>query len=82
MNRERVARIGAIIMLLLIGWLIGHWTLARPGTEGGVEDAFRAWFWERRGLDLAVQVGLIFTGALGIAALLPGNAEIQNGMEE
>jgi len=35
------------------------------------EADFRAWFWEHRTLDLAVQVVLIFAGALGIAAILP-----------
>lgn len=32
---------------------------------------FQTWFWEKRGLDLAVQVLLVFAGALGIAAILP-----------
>ena len=36
---------------------------------------FRQRFWESRNLDLAVQVGLIFAGALGIAALLPMDKE-------
>jgi hypothetical protein len=31
--------------------------------------------WQSRSLDLAVQVGLIFVGALGIAALLPRGRE-------
>lgn len=35
------------------------------------EGSFRQWFWESRRLDLVVQVGLIFVGALGITALLP-----------
>ena len=33
--------------------------------------SFQAWLWERRGLDLIVQVLLVFSGALGIAAILP-----------
>ena len=42
-----------------------------------IKDAasFRHGFWEGRGLDLVVQAGLIFAGALGIAALLPGGKE-------
>ena len=39
------------------------------------EGSFRQWFWESRGLDLVAQVGLIFAGALGIAALLPHGAD-------
>jgi len=39
----------------------------RPVTDGG----FRTWFWEQRGLDLVVQIVLVFAGALGIAAILP-----------
>jgi hypothetical protein len=39
------------------------------------EGSFRQWFWESRGLDLVAQVGLIFAGALGIAALLPQGAD-------
>jgi len=41
------------------------------GKDASESAAFRQWLWERRSLDLAVQVGLIFVGALGIAALLP-----------
>lgn len=32
---------------------------------------FQSWLWEKRGLDLVVQVLLVFSGALGIAAILP-----------
>lgn len=32
---------------------------------------FQVWFWDKRGLDLIVQVLLVFSGALGIAAILP-----------
>jgi hypothetical protein len=37
--------------------------------------SFREWMWEWRSLDLAVQAGLILTGALAIAALLPREGE-------
>lgn len=71
MKRERTVWIITIVLLLLGGWLIGQWTLSRSSVEVAAGDAFRAWFWERRGLDLVVQIGLLFVGALGITALLP-----------
>ena len=89
MSREHVAWIGAVVVLLIVGLLIGRQFLPKPDdasaarcpepVEGAcpelVEGSFRRWFWESRGLDLAAQVGLIFVGALGIAALLPRGKE-------
>lgn len=89
MDRERITWIGTVVVLLIAGLLIGRQLLAPPddahvarGPEPAypeqsrrVEGAFREWFWESRSLDLAVQVGLIFVGALGIAALLPRGKE-------
>jgi len=88
-NSEYVVWISVVIVLLIIGLLIGQKFLnppddahvaqypgpARPEQSQRVEGAFRQWFWESRSLDLAVQVGLIFVGALGIAALLPRGRE-------
>jgi len=86
-NSERAVWITAVIVLLIAGLLIGRQFLGMPGgapaaqrsdpTRGtSAEGSFRPWFWESRGLDLVAQVGLIFAGALGIAALLPqGNEE-------
>jgi len=96
-NREYVARIGTVVVLLIVGLLIGRQFLSKPDdassarraepfdfaqdkpVEGAcpelVEGSFRQWFWESRSLDLAAQVGLIFVGALGIAALLPRGKE-------
>ena len=69
MNREYIVWITAVVALLLGGLLIGRQFMILPGeTE---VTAFRQWFWESRGLDLAAQVGLIFVGALGVSALLP-----------
>ena len=89
MDRERVTWIGTVVVLLIAGLLIGRQLLAPPDDSHvarrpepaypeqspRVEGAFREWFWESRSLDLAVQVGLIFVGALGIAALLPRGKE-------
>ena len=73
MNREYVVWAAAVIVLLLVGMLIGQQFMTLPGETNAT--AFRQWFWEARSLDLAVQVGLIFVGALGISALLPGGKE-------
>lgn len=85
MNREYAVWIGAVVVLLTIGLLIGRQCLAAPGVahvaqrpelvQSEAEGSFRHWFWESRSFDLAAQVGLIFAGALGIAALLPRGKE-------
>ncbi len=85
MNRERLTWIGIVVVLLAVSFLIGQQILApveerRPEPVEGAspelgEGSFRQWFWVSRSLDLAVQVGLIFVGALGIAALLPRGRE-------
>ena len=68
MKREYLAWIIAIGALLLIGFLIGRSTAT---SQPYADDAFRAWLWEHRSLDLLAQVGLILVGALGVAAVLP-----------
>ena len=73
MNREYVVWATAVIVLLLVGVLIGRQFMTLPSETN--TTAFRLWFWEARSLDLAVQVGLIFVGALGISALLPSGKE-------
>jgi len=59
-----------VCIFLLLGWGLFQWL--NPG-EGlaPADPGFRTWFWEQRALDLAVQVALVFAGALGIAAILP-----------
>ena len=56
-------------LLLVMGLTIGRWAWGASGAPA--PDSFRIWWWERREADVAVQVGLVFAGALGIAALLP-----------
>ena len=73
MNREHAAWVGAVVLLLTVGLLVGRQFLASP--DNADAGSFRQWFWENRSLDLLVQVGLIFAGALGIAALLPWGKE-------
>ena len=81
MSREYLPWLGVAVVLLSGGLVIG--LLSRgaadsattgQGPEAG-RESFRQWFWESRTLDLAVQVGLVFAGSLGVAALLPGSKE-------
>ena len=70
MNRELLPGVVVIILLLSIGVLIGE--SFKPLSLSELERAsFRAWFWEQRTFDLFAQMGLIFAGALGVAAILP-----------
>lgn len=69
MSREYAIWAGAAVLLLTVGLLVGSWFLTPP--DNADAGSFRQWFWGNRSLDLLVQVGLILTGALGIAALLP-----------
>lgn len=66
-----------IILVLAAGWLMGYVFQAEENYASEEVAAFRTWFWERRTLDLLAQVGLIFGGALGVAALLPGHREMR-----
>jgi hypothetical protein len=72
-SRDDLPWIGLIVLLLVGGLLVGRQLMSPPpdGEQASESAAFRQWLWESRSLDLAVQVGLIFVGALGIAALLP-----------
>ncbi|MEA3375808.1 MAG: hypothetical protein U9R72_06385 [Chloroflexota bacterium] len=62
-----------LIALMAIGLMVGRW-LWNP-SDLPPPTSFRAWWWESRELDVAVQVGLVFAGALGIAALMPPEAK-------
>lgn len=70
MNKHTFFAIVAVFVLLSMGWFL--FQVMNSDAISTVEDeGFRAWFWEKRGLDLVVQVVLVFAGALGIAAILP-----------
>lgn len=77
MMRGEYLRWAAIVLRLLTGgWLIGRLFWSPPDVQlVAAESEFRAWFWEARGLDIAVQIGLIMAGAVGGAALLPMREE-------
>ena len=70
MKRNVFLFLAAVIIFLLVGWI-----LYKAFNQGGFinlgDTGFRSWFWEKRGLDLIVQIILVFAGALGIAAILP-----------
>ena len=81
LNHHHIAWFSTVAALLIVSLLVGQQFMAPPTdtlieryTET-VDESFRQWFWESRSLDLAAQVGLIFVGALGIAALLPREKE-------
>jgi hypothetical protein len=72
-SRDDLPWIGLVVLLLAGGLLVGRQWMPPPADGEGTSEsaAFRQWMWESRSLDLAVQVGLVFVGALGMAALLP-----------
>jgi multisubunit Na+/H+ antiporter MnhB subunit len=74
MNKRSLLTILALVILLTLGWVLFR-TLNTPAALPAGEEDFRAWFWDKRGLDLVVQVLLVFAGALGIAAILPEEDE-------
>jgi hypothetical protein len=80
-GRERITWLALVTALLLAaGLLIGRQFLLDTGEvpEDESSRSFREWFWESRALDLVTQAGLIFAGALGIAALLPREKEVDD----
>jgi len=70
MNKNTLYAILAIFVLLSIGWFLFQ-VMNNDVVLTIEEEGFRAWLWQKRGLDLVVQVVLVFAGALGIAAILP-----------
>jgi hypothetical protein len=70
MKKNVLFSIIAILVLLTLGWLLFRGLNSAEAISAG-DDDFRVWFWDKRGLDLVVQVVLVFAGALGIAAILP-----------
>jgi hypothetical protein len=83
MNREQRLWAILVIAMLIAGLLIGRAmepdVPREPSAGNGEAAAFRAWFWERRTFDLLAQVGLIFAGALGVAAILPTSTDLLQG---
>ena len=81
MSREDLPWLSLALLLLVGGWLVSQrWLDAAPAGQV-MRETFREWLWGTRSLDLAVQVGIVFVGALGIAALLPRRDETLRGDE-
>jgi hypothetical protein len=55
------------LFALILGWMILPWYGAHAPHS---EDSFRVVLWWQRGLDVLVQVALIFVGAIGVLGLL------------
>jgi len=72
MKRSWVISIVIVFSLLSIGWFTFRWMNPASLAE---EDSFQYWLWNYRSLDIITQVLLIFAGALGIAAILPGEED-------
>lgn len=57
----------AALAVLALGWM----TLPWPGTPtAAAGPSFAGALWQDRGLDTLLQIGLLFTGALGVLGLL------------
>jgi len=69
---DRILRALGILCLLSLGMLFGH--LFRRSDQA-TALGFGEGLWLARRADLIVQLGLMFVGALGIRALLPGEGE-------
>ncbi|MFP4346306.1 MAG: hypothetical protein ACLFU8_16570 [Anaerolineales bacterium] len=78
MHRERWMGLLVLAILLLMGFFWGRQQMQRAPAEA--PDGFRGWFWQQRGLDLLAQVALIFAGATGVAAILPGQREEESDL--
>ena len=80
MKREHAVWLIIVLVLVTGGVFLGRWLVADVPAEElnqqPKDTAFREWLWERRALDLVTQAGLMFAGALGVAAILPGNEDI------
>ena len=77
MSRDDLPLAALVVVLLITGLLLGQRLPTRPPDLGTLTGSttFRQWLWQSRSLDLAVQVGLIFVGSLGVAALLTAQQE-------
>jgi len=66
------------VVAVTAGVVVGRWLLEGANAPEAAEAAaadFRSWFWEHRALDLMTQAALVFAGALGVSAILPGREE-------
>jgi len=80
-SRENVPWLVLAVLLLVGGWFASQRMLVALPADAETVETFREWLWGTRSLDLAVQVGIVFVGALGISALLPRGDEAPRGDE-
>ncbi len=64
------------LFVLLLGWFV--WPAPVVATGAAAAPSLSAVLWQSRGLDLIVQVALIFSGVLGLLGLL---AEVKPPLE-
>lgn len=69
-RKNKLLAVVVVLLLLSLGWLLFR-VINSDASAAIEEDGFRSWFWEKRSLDLIVQMVLVFAGALGITAILP-----------
>ena len=70
-----------VASLLLLGWLVlPRFTTVIPVLNTAM--SFTQMLWEQRGLDVLVQIALIFTGVLGILSLLSETQPQSDSNEE
>ena len=72
MRTERVSLIVGIVLVLGVGMPIAQ---ILPQSGQPVNRPLGENLWRARSVDLMVQLGLVFVGALGVRALLPPEDE-------
>ena len=68
---KRQILIYSSILFILLGAGLLLFRLSNQDTLQSAEAGFREWLWETRQFDVIVQILIVFSGALGIAAILP-----------
>ncbi|MCJ7693815.1 MAG: hypothetical protein MUO40_00150 [Anaerolineaceae bacterium] len=72
-RRSKLTWLAIFLALLLVGYL--YFMITKGPGDTPESAPFRIWFWENRSIDIYVQVGLLFAGALGVAIIFSS----QNG---
>lgn len=79
--RAIVPRPVGLVLVTVTGLLLGWMTLPALGvTPPLAESSFATILWEDRGLDVLVQIALIFAGVVGVLGLLGEEARVPTEM--